>query len=116
MPYPVDWFSAAACRAEDPELFFPPTTRGPSVVQAARAKSVCAGCPVRVRCLNLALENGLDYGIFGGYTEHERRALLRRTAGIGAPRPAAERAARSCVIGRPNRTRSLRRFRGGATP
>jgi WhiB family transcriptional regulator, redox-sensing transcriptional regulator len=74
-----DWRHRAACRDEDPELFFPISEVGPGARQAAQAKAVCARCPVREQCLRYALDNGLDDGIFGGTTERERRALTRRT-------------------------------------
>ncbi|WP_298182693.1 WhiB family transcriptional regulator [Saccharomonospora sp.] len=73
-----DWRHHAACRDEDPELFFPVSDMGPGAQQTAQAKAVCARCPVREECLRYALDNGLDYGIFGGLTERERRDLLRR--------------------------------------
>lgn len=74
----VDWRHRAACRDEDPELFFPVSEVGPGAEQVARAKAVCARCPVRAECLEYALENGLDHGIFGGLTEQERRRLRTR--------------------------------------
>jgi WhiB family redox-sensing transcriptional regulator len=73
-----DWQSRAACRDEDPELFFPVSDVGPGARQAAQAKAVCARCPVRSDCLSYALDNGLDHGVFGGTTERERRELTRR--------------------------------------
>lgn len=81
-----DWRHDAACRDEDPELFFPVSELGPGARQAAEAKAVCARCPVRAQCLDHAVDHGLDFGIFGGTTESERRELLRRTR---AGRPAA---------------------------
>lgn len=74
----TDWQHSAACRDEDPELFFPVSDLGPGARQAEQAKAVCAGCPVRAECLEYALENGLDYGIFGGLTEQERRRVRSR--------------------------------------
>jgi WhiB family transcriptional regulator, redox-sensing transcriptional regulator len=74
-----DWRHSAACRDQDPELFFPVSEIGLGARQAERAKAVCARCPVRARCLEYALDNGLDHGIYGGTTESERRTL-RRTA------------------------------------
>jgi hypothetical protein len=53
--------------------------------QVAVAKSVCAGCPVRRECLSEALAR-IPYGIAGGLTEHERRALR---SGAGAADQAA---------------------------
>jgi len=75
----TDWRHRAACRDEDPELFFPISEVGPGARQTAEAKAVCARCPVREQCLRHALDNGLNDGIFGGTTERERRALTRRT-------------------------------------
>ena len=80
-----DWRQGAACRDQDPELFFPLTEMGPGARQVDRAKAVCARCPVRADCLAYALEGGLDHGIFGGTTESERRELRR----AGTPRRAA---------------------------
>jgi WhiB family redox-sensing transcriptional regulator len=84
MPYFDDWRQRAACRDQDPELFFPLSEVGPGAQQVERAKSVCARCPVRAECLAYALDDGLDHGIFGGATETERRALRR----AGTPRAA----------------------------
>jgi WhiB family transcriptional regulator, redox-sensing transcriptional regulator len=73
-----DWRDRAACRDEDPELFFPVSEIGPGERQVNQARSVCGRCPVRAQCLEHALHNGLDHGIFGGTTESERRKLRRR--------------------------------------
>ncbi len=73
----TDWRHRAACRDEDPELFFPVSDVGPGARQAQQAKSVCARCPVQTECLNYAVDNGLHEGIFGGTTERERRHLTR---------------------------------------
>lgn len=75
----TDWRHRAACRDEDPELFFPVSEVGPGAGETARAKSVCASCPVRAACLEYALDNGLNYGVFGGLTESERREVARKT-------------------------------------
>ncbi|MEV6912311.1 WhiB family transcriptional regulator [Amycolatopsis sp. NPDC051071] len=69
--------SEAACRGEDPELFFPVTETGPGARQVTRAKAVCARCPVTSACLAYALDNGLAHGVFGGLTGSERRRPLR---------------------------------------
>lgn len=67
-----DWPAHAACRDEDPDTLF---------VQGAaqnRAKAICGGCPVRTECLADALDHRIEFGVWGGMTERERRALLRR--------------------------------------
>lgn len=73
-----NWRMHAACREEDPDLFFPIGSSGPALVQAEDAKAVCGACPVRDQCLEWALENGQDAGVWGGMDENERRALKRR--------------------------------------
>jgi WhiB family transcriptional regulator, redox-sensing transcriptional regulator len=68
----ADWAVHGACRSGDPDTLF---------VQGAeqnRAKAVCMGCPVRTECLAEALDNQIEWGVWGGMTERERRALLRR--------------------------------------
>ncbi|MDV7268824.1 WhiB family transcriptional regulator, partial [Rhodococcus oxybenzonivorans] len=41
------------------------------------AKQVCRRCPVRDRCLEYALGSYERHGIWGGYTEDERKKLRR---------------------------------------
>ncbi|ASO17898.1 WhiB family redox-sensing transcriptional regulator [Actinoalloteichus hoggarensis] len=67
-----DWRIKAACRDEDPDQLF---VRG---AEQRKAKLVCLGCPVRTECLAEALDNRIEFGVWGGMTERERRALLRR--------------------------------------
>jgi len=72
------WRDAAACTATDPELFFPIGTSGPALAQAAEALQICRGCPARHACLEWAIQTGADFGIWGGLSEDERRAIQRR--------------------------------------
>ncbi|WP_328966252.1 WhiB family transcriptional regulator [Streptomyces virginiae] len=71
-----DWASQAVCRTTDPDELF--------VVGAAanRAKALCTGCPVRTECLADALDNRVEFGVWGGMSERERRALLRRRPSV----------------------------------
>src|ERR1700761_6304458 len=75
----MDWRHRAACRDEDPELFFPVGNSGPALLQISEAKAVCRRCPVASSCLTWALDSGQDAGVWGGMSEDERRALKRRT-------------------------------------
>ncbi|MFF1276821.1 WhiB family transcriptional regulator [Streptomyces marokkonensis] len=75
-----NWRNSAACRTEDPDLFFPIGTSGPALMQAEQAKAVCRRCPVQEQCLQWALETGQSIGVWGGTNETERRALKRRIA------------------------------------
>ncbi|GGJ29609.1 WhiB family transcriptional regulator [Streptomyces brasiliensis] len=76
-----DWRDLAACRDEDPDLFFPISDTGRSLAQTRRAKSVCHRCPVREPCLRWALRTGQAAGIWGGTTEAERRVFSRQSTG-----------------------------------
>lgn len=72
-----DWRDRAACRGTDTELFFP-SVNGAAAQRAHRqAKAVCATCPVLAQCLSWALTSGIDFGVWGGLTADERRALRR---------------------------------------
>lgn len=74
-----DWRTAALCRtAGDPDLWFPASTTAPHSPQISEAKTICARCPVRAQCLRAALESGDTYGIWGGHTEGELKALRRQ--------------------------------------
>jgi WhiB family redox-sensing transcriptional regulator len=79
-PSAADWRDYAACRHADPELFFPIGAAGAGLVQADRAKRVCAGCPVRTVCLDWALTTGQAIGIWGGTVPEERRAMRAQRA------------------------------------
>lgn len=82
----ADWTTRAACRNTDPDALF---------VQGAaqnRAKTVCRGCPVRTECLADALDNRIEFGVWGGMTERERRALLRRRPDVSSWRELLETA------------------------
>ena len=67
-----DWPQQGACAGTDPDALF---VQG----KAQRtAKLVCRACPVIAECLADALDNRIEFGVWGGMTERERRALLRR--------------------------------------
>jgi WhiB family redox-sensing transcriptional regulator len=74
----MDWRHEAACRDEDPELFFPIGTGGPALLQIDEAKAVCRRCSVTEACLAWAFETGQEAGVWGGLDEDERLALKRR--------------------------------------
>lgn len=80
------WGLLAACRTSDPDALF---------VQGAaqhKAKAVCLSCPVRTECLADALDNRVEFGVWGGMTERERRALLRRRPDVRSWRDLLEAA------------------------
>jgi len=68
-----DWMAEGKCREMDPALFFPSDGIGVQVAQR-----ICAECPVKTPCLEYALVNRVDHGVWGGTSERERRRILRR--------------------------------------
>ena len=85
----TDWRLSAACRTEDPELFFPTGSEGGWKYVIVEAKKVCARCPVRESCLRFALDERIGDGIFGGLTDKERAAFRRRIVAAKTASPAA---------------------------
>ena len=64
------WRIKAECRGVDPHRFFP--ERGEPV---RFAKAMCRVCPVRDECLQYALDNSIEYGVWGGTTHRQRQRL-----------------------------------------
>ena len=84
LPRPVAddwaWQLRAACRDGPETMFFhPDLERGPARrARDARAKQVCARCPVIMECRRHAMATEEPYGVWGGQDEHERRAAIAR--------------------------------------
>lgn len=56
---------------EADKLFF---SESPKRIELA--KSLCAQCPATAKCLQYALDTEVEFGIFGGTTPQERKAML----------------------------------------
>ncbi len=69
----TNWMARGLCANESPEKFFPSDGVGVDV-----ARRVCEGCPVKTPCLEHALRNRIDHGVWGGCSERERRRILKR--------------------------------------
>ena len=82
----TNWMPRAACKGTALDKLF---AKGKA---QNRAKLICRGCPVRSECLAEALDNGIEFGVWGGMTERERRALLRRRPDVTSWRDLLERA------------------------
>ena len=67
----IEWVKKARCRSKNPDDLF--------VTGAAqrRATVICRGCPVVAECLTDALDHHMEFGIWGGLTERQRRALVK---------------------------------------
>ncbi len=89
------WGERASCRSTNPDALF---------VQGAlqhAAKKVCHGCPVRTECLAEALDGRMEFGVWGGMTERERRAILRRRPNVVSWRGLLEAARDEHQVGGP---------------
>ena len=86
----MDWRHEAACRDEDPELFFPIGNTGPALMQIEEAKAVCRRCSVVDTCLAWALESGQDAGVWGGLSEDDREHIYSRLDSRHYPRERGE--------------------------
>ena len=71
MPSRPNWRVAARCRTSDADGLFVTGAR------QREARVFCRPCPVRTECLAHALDHRVEFGVWGGMTERERRALLR---------------------------------------
>ena len=69
----AEWMQRGLCREIPPAVFFPSDGVGVEV-----ARQICASCPVKEPCLEYALENRIDHGVWGGCSERERRRILKR--------------------------------------
>ena len=67
------WMAKGLCTNVPPSTFFPSDGAGVEL-----ARKICFDCPVRSDCLEHALLNRIDHGVWGGCSERERRRILKR--------------------------------------
>ena len=65
------WQTETACTPADFDLFF-----GEYAGRIAQAKAICARCKVSAKCLDFAIAEDIEFGIYGGKTPDERKALV----------------------------------------
>ena len=70
---PTAWMAEGNCRLYPPAVFFPSDGVG-----VDRARKICRDCPVSSRCLEYALDERIEHGVWGGCSERERRRILKR--------------------------------------
>jgi WhiB family redox-sensing transcriptional regulator len=88
----TSWMVRGRCRDLPPEIFFPSDGVGVEV-----ARRYCAECPVKAPCLEYALENHIEHGVWGGASERERRRIARSRRSI--PVRAAEEVPQQATSG-----------------
>ena len=69
----TEWMARGKCRETSPSTFFPSDGVGVDM-----ARQICASCPVKAPCLEYALRNRIDHGVWGGTSERERRRIARQ--------------------------------------
>jgi WhiB family redox-sensing transcriptional regulator len=79
-----EWTVRAVCAGGDPDMLF---VTGAAQREAAK---ICQACPVRLECLADALDNRIEYGVWGGMTERQRRAVLKKSPEVTNWRSALE--------------------------
>jgi WhiB family redox-sensing transcriptional regulator len=79
-----EWTVKAVCAGGDPDTLF---VTGAAQREAAK---ICQACPVRLECLADALDNRIEYGVWGGMTERQRRAVLKKSPEVTNWRAALE--------------------------
>lgn len=68
----TSWMAEGKCATQPPETFFPSDGVG-----VEKARQICQTCSVQERCLEYALRNRIDHGVWGGHSERSRRRLLK---------------------------------------
>ena len=72
------------CAHRDPSMFFPSDGVGVEI-----ARKACEGCPVKTQCLEYAIAERIDHGVWGGCSERERRRIIRSRQTKPADQPVA---------------------------
>lgn len=79
MHYDVSWQQDSKCLNHEPEFFFPKPGRDKKHrEEVAMVKKYCNGCPVKMKCLEFAFRENLNYGVYGGMSEEERIEIKNR--------------------------------------
>jgi WhiB family redox-sensing transcriptional regulator len=99
-----NWARKAQCKEAGLDTMF---VRG---AEQNRAKNVCAGCPVKMECLAEALDSKLEWGVWGGMTERERRAVLKKRPNVTSWRRLFEAAREEQLASHDNAQAAARRM------
>jgi WhiB family redox-sensing transcriptional regulator len=71
------WRDKASCKEVGVDIFFAETEQRTreQINKSKIAKAMCSQCKVQAECLSYALNNKIDYGIWGGFTSRERKNI-----------------------------------------
>lgn len=70
-------YEAPLCASVGGDFWFPEREDGGTNTEMVMAKSICRQCPHQVECAEWGIQNE-DFGIWGGLTESNRRAIRRQ--------------------------------------
>ena len=70
----TSFMEQAKCKGMDTNFFFPP---GSDPGGTKRAVAFCNSCPVKTPCAQYAIDNNINYGVFGGLSIRSRTKLKR---------------------------------------
>lgn len=68
----LPWMAQGNCAGVSPDMFFPSDGVGVKI-----AKQICLDCPSTEVCLEYALSNRIEHGVWGGASERQRRKILK---------------------------------------
>jgi len=69
----MEWKTQAACYDADPDIFFPDI--GENIREA---REICSRCHVQEQCLDYAMRNHIEFGVWGGLSVKERERFSAR--------------------------------------
>lgn len=72
-----NWQDEALCKGKDNDIFFPDDATPMTSKRVKLAKEICKVCPVRTECLYIAISTDERFGIWGGFSPRERKAIRR---------------------------------------
>lgn len=78
------WRKKAACRGFDTNLFFPKRYSEDGLASISDGRIVCASCTVRKECLEFAMDNNINHGLYGGLAPKDRRTKSSTVAKDGS--------------------------------
>jgi WhiB family redox-sensing transcriptional regulator len=73
-----EWLEQANCKNKDTSIFFPDYGLPGAMKIAKKAKEICSRCSVKTECLEFAIENREEFGIWGGMMVNERKKLISK--------------------------------------
>lgn len=80
------WMEDGLCRGMDQSIFYGDEDRSGkarhhpnlTVDEVAKARRICNSCPVQMECLDHAIRNREEFGIWGGSTAGQRKRWIKQ--------------------------------------